>query len=155
MAFDLVLLALFFVALFVGFVRGAVKITRGFFTFGVALSTFALILPGFLHLLLTGPYFIRHAPERGGQVLLLLILLLVFTMVVTLILGRLAARGLDLFLAEALYRFAGAFLSFLNLWLCLNALQLTLLRLFPPWAFDPSGAFQELVFAAVETLSAK
>ncbi|MBN8217820.1 MAG: hypothetical protein J0L75_14345 [Spirochaetes bacterium] len=148
MAVDLVLLALSFLALLVGFGRGAVKVTRGFFTFGVALSAFAMLLPGFLRLLFGAPYFLRHAPERGGLTLCVLLLLLLALMALSHLVGRLAARGLDLFLAEALYRFAGAFLSLFNLWLSLNALQLALLRLFPPWAFDPRGSFQELVFAA-------
>lgn len=155
MAFDFLLLGLFFAALFIGFLRGAVKVSRGFFALGLAFYVYALVLPGFLRFLLGSPYFLGHSPSKGGLVLFTLILLLACLMGAGMILGRLAARGLDLFLAEAVYRFAGAFLSLFNLWLFLNALQAVLLRLFPPWAFDPSGAFQELVFAAARALSAR
>jgi hypothetical protein len=155
MAFDFLLLGLFFAALFIGFVRGAVKVSRGFFALGLAWFVYALVLPAFLSFLLGTPYFMDHSPTKGGLVFFLLILLLAGIMGVGLILGRLAARGLDLFLAEAVYRFAGAFLSLFNLWLFLTALQLLLLRLFPPWAFDPNSAFQELVFAAARALTAR
>ena len=155
MGFDLFLLALFFIALLVGFMRGAVAQAKGLFSQGGALFAFGCALTPFLGVLLHAPLFVKKGPGLGWLVLVLSALLLTAFVLAGHQLGRLVAKGLDLFLAERVYRFMGALLAMGNLWLTLNGLQLTLVLLFPGWALDSSSAFQQLVLAGARLVLAR
>lgn len=145
MFWDLLFLLLGFIALVSGYVRGAVKVVPGFFQGPLSLFGFALLIPFFMGQMLTTPLFIKNGPHLGWAVLLGLALLFLTVSIAGRLLGKGMGKLLDLFLADEVYRFFGALISFGGLWLWLGSAHLVLVRVFPQWAPQPRGHFQEWV----------